>query len=83
MQLKWKTIVALAIVYAAVVFGWSWVWGLLFIMWTIPALYSGQTHLVEPINRDESPSLFWLIIATWIGLSVFMIVGDLLPLLGS
>ena len=83
MQFKWKTIAALAIVYLAVIFGWSWVWGLLFIMWTIPALYSGQTHLVEPINRDQNPILFWLIIGTWIGLSLFMIVGDLLPLLGD
>ena len=83
MQFKWRTIVALAIVYAAVVFGWSWVWGLLFIMWTIPALYSGQTQLVEPITRDENPISYWLIIITWIGLSIFMIVGDLLPLLGA
>ena len=83
MQFKWKTIVALAIVYLAVVLGWSWVWGLLFIMWTIPALYSGQTHLVEVINRDQNPVLFWLIIGTWIGLSIYMIIGDLLPLLGA
>ena len=82
MKFKWKTILALAIVYAAVVFGWSWVWGLLFIMWTIPALYSGQTHLVEEINTGENPLLFWLIVGTWIGLSIFMIIVDLLPLFG-
>ena len=83
MTLKWKTIVALIIVYCAVIFGWYWVWGLLFIMWTLPALYSGQTHLVEPINRSENPVLFWLIIATWIGLSVYMIAYDLVPMLGG
>jgi len=83
LNFKWKTILALAIVYLAVIMGWSWVWGLLFIMWTIPALYSGQTHLVEEINRDENPVLFWLIVGTWMGLSVYMIVGDLLPMLGA
>ena len=82
MKFKWKTILALTMVHAAVVFGWSWVWGLLFIMWTIPALYSGQTHLVEEINRTENPLLFWLIVGTWIGLSIFMIIVDLLPLFG-
>ena len=79
---KWKTIVALLIIYAAVILDWYWVWGLLFIMWTIPALYSGQTHLVEPINRDENPVLFWFIVITWLGLSAYMIVGDLLNLPG-
>ena len=82
MEFKWKTIIALAIVYIAVVMGWSWVWGLLFIMWTIPVLYSGHTHLVEEINRDDNPLLFWLIIGTWLSLSVYMIGGDLLPILG-
>ena len=82
MEFKWKTIVALAIVYVAVIMGWSWVWGLLFIMWTIPALYSGHTHLVEEINRDENPLLFWLIVGTWLILSVYMIFIDLLPVLG-
>lgn len=83
LNFKWKTILALAIVYLAVIMGWSWVWGLLFIMWTIPALYSGQTHLVEEINRDENPVLFWLIVGTWMGLSVYMIIGDLLLVRGG
>ncbi len=80
---KWKTVLALAVVYLAVVMGWSWVWGLLFIMWTIPALYSGQTHLVEEINRDEDPVFYWLIIATWIVLRIFMILFDAIKFIGG
>ena len=83
MQFKWKTIIALTIVYVAVYFSWNWVWGLLFIMWTIPALYSGQTHLVEPINKADNPILYWLIMFTWISLSTYLILIDLLPLLGA
>ena len=38
---KWRTLVALAIIYMAVVMNWQWVWGLLFIMWTGPRALFG------------------------------------------
>ena len=79
---KWKTILALALIFVAVLMQWSWVWGVLFMMWTIPAIISGRTHLVEEIERDEHPYLFWLIVGTWVVLSTYLIVIDLLPLLG-
>ena len=79
---KWRTLVALAIIYLAVVMNWQWVWGVLFIMWTAPALYSGRTVLVETVERDESPVLFWFIIATWMVLSLYLIVADFLLFMG-
>ncbi len=79
---KWRTLVALAIIYLAVVMNWQWVWGLLFLMWTVPALYSGRTTLVETVDRDDSPILFWVIIATWLVLSLYLIVADLLLFMG-
>ena len=77
---KWKTLLALAVVYVAVVMEWNWVWGVLFMMWTIPALYSGRTYFVEEIDRRTHPVLFWLIVGTWITLSVFLVAVDLLNL---
>ncbi len=76
-NLKWKTALALLVIYLAVFMNWSWVWGVLFIMWTIPALYSGHTHFVEPIDRETDPVFFWLIVGTWIALSIFIIAFDL------
>ena len=61
---------------------WQWVWGILFIMRTLPALCSGRTVLVETVDRDEPPVLFWFIIATWIALSLFLIVADFLMIMG-
>lgn len=78
---KWKTMLALALIFAAVLLGWYWVWGMLFIMWTIPSIATGHTHLVEDIDRDTNPYLFWLIVGTFIALSLYLIVIDLLPLL--
>ncbi len=55
-------------------------WGVLFIMWTIPALYSGRTHLVEEIDRRDHPALYWLIVVTWLALSLYLIAADLMRL---
>lgn len=82
MMPKWRTVVALAIIYVAVVMGWMWVWGILFIMWTVPALYSGKTTLVEPVDSRKNPLLFWLIVGTWIVLSLYLIVADFLRFIG-
>ncbi|WP_282610446.1 hypothetical protein [Pelagibius sp. Alg239-R121] len=80
---KWKTIAALAVVYVAILFELNWVWGLLFIMWLVPAVYSGRTHLVEEVARSENPILFWLILGTWFVLSIYLVLADLLPLFGA
>jgi len=75
---KWPTVLALVIIYIAVIFGWNWVWGILFLIWTVPSLYSGEIHLVQSITKKENPILFWLIILTWLGLSALLILGDFL-----
>lgn len=76
-------LLALVVVYLAVLFGWQWVWGVLFLMWTIPALITGEIHLIGRVSKKQNPVLFWFIVCTWIGLSIFLIVADLIPLLQS
>lgn len=74
---KWRTALALAVIWIAVVLELNWVWGVLFIMWAIPALRSGRTYFVELIERRTNPVLFWLLVGTWIVLSLFLILYDL------
>ena len=75
--MKWKALLALVLIYVSTLLGWNWVWGILFLSWTIPSLYSGRTYLVEVVNRDENPVIFWLIIGTWLLFSVLLIFMDL------
>lgn len=82
-QFKWMTVLALLVLWVAVALEVNWVWGALFIMWTIPALKSGQAFLVEPIARRSHPVLFYLLIATWITLSLVLIVVDLGPVVSA
>ena len=76
---KWKTLLALAILWIGVVFEVYLIWGILFLLWVIPALKSGETYLVEPIKKLEHPVLYWALVSTWIVLSAVMIAYGLWP----
>lgn len=69
--IKWRTIVGLILLGAAVVLDWAWVWGLLFLSWVMPDLFTGCTYFIEEIRRDETPILFWIIVVAWIVLSLY------------
>ena len=79
--IRWLTLVALAIVVVALVFDLNFIWGLLFLFWAGPSLFTGVTFLVEPIHRSENPWLFWTIVTLWLGLSLTLIVWDIVLLL--
>lgn len=76
---KWRTILGLILVWIAVWFGWDWVWGLLFLFWVIPDLFSGVTHFMEPIFRQENPILYWLIMASWLVMCIYLIALAFFP----
>lgn len=71
---KWRTILGLALVFGAIWFSWDWLWSILFLVWVIPDLFSGVTYFLEPITRQESPALYWLIVLTWLTLSIYPLV---------
>ena len=68
---KWRTIVALIFVYIAVLMNWEWAWGVLFLYWVIPDLFTGVTYFVEPVYKKEHPDLYWVIILSWILLAFY------------
>ncbi|KIC41897.1 hypothetical protein RA27_00300 [Ruegeria sp. ANG-R] len=71
--------IALPILLTAAVFGFYWVWGLLFIWWIIPTILNGQAFLVFEINRDDDPLLYWAIVCLWALSGLMMIAASLFP----
>lgn len=70
---KWRTILALVLVYVASLFDLQWVWGIMFLIWVVPDIFSGVTFFIEPISRQDNPILYWAIILTWLLGSAYMI----------
>ncbi len=77
-----RTLCALVVLLAAVVFNLQWIWGVLFLFWSAQSLVAGVTFLVEPVYRDENPRLFWAIAVLWFGLSLALIATELAGLVG-
>jgi len=73
-SIKWRTIIGLIFIYLAVWFNWQWAWGILFLLWVIPDLFTGVTYFMEPIEKTENPMLYWIIIVSWILMSFYSIL---------
>ncbi len=74
MKNTWKTVTALCAVYLAIWFNQNWPWGVLFLYWVFNGWRTGVAYLVEDIERGEYPVLYWLIMFTWLWLSIYMIL---------
>lgn len=70
-SLKWRTVVALVLMYIALMMNWEWIWGILFLIWVIPDIYTEVTYFIEPITKKENPTIYWVIIITWILLALY------------
>ncbi|MEM7336788.1 MAG: VOC family protein, partial [Chloroflexota bacterium] len=66
---KWRAILGLLLVVTAIFLEADWVWGLLFLLWVIPDIRSGVTYFFEPVERQQNPIIYWLIVSTWSVLS--------------
>ncbi|MEP2718319.1 VOC family protein [Pseudophaeobacter sp.] len=78
----WKAGLGLACIWLAVVLDAKLFWGVLFLMWSWPALRTGRVDFVEPVYRDLHPLFYWGLVGTWMGLSLW-VMGEALGLLGA
>ncbi|MGB0504705.1 MAG: hypothetical protein ACPGGK_00790 [Pikeienuella sp.] len=76
---KWRTLIVLPVMIVATLLGWYAIWGLLFVYWGYLALTRGEVFLVEAINRDEDPALFWILMALWFGSGAYYIASAFYP----
>ena len=77
LEKKLLTGLVLAVLVVATVREWYWLWGLLFLFWSVQGMRSGQAFLVEDIAREDHPLLYWLISAMWAGFGVWYLYSDL------
>ncbi len=75
----WLSALILIGLCVALYFNLSWPWGVLFVFWTVPSIVNGQALLLGPIDRDESPILFWVVTVLWLLLGLLMILVDVAP----
>ncbi|WP_459211439.1 hypothetical protein [Aquimarina rhabdastrellae] len=70
-SIKWRTIIGLIMLYVVTIMDWQWAWGILFLFWVIPDIFRGKTYFIEPIDKEENPWLYWIIVISWIWMALF------------
>lgn len=78
-QQKWLTLLGLPILLITSLNGIYSVWGVLFVYWGIVSLRSGEVYLLEPIERDRDPALFWIISIMWVTFGAMYVLADYFP----
>ena len=77
MNMKWKTIGGLILIYLSILMNWEWIWGILFVYWVIVDLVTQTVYFIEPIDRFTNPILYWLVVATWLFMGVYYLLPPL------
>jgi len=71
--IRWKSLMALVAIAAAIWFDWYWIWGVLSVIWGLTDLRNQHTYLLEDIPRSESPVLYWTIVIMWLVMGIWML----------
>jgi len=70
---------AFFVLMVSTVLGYQFLWGLLFLYWTIPNFHSGEAFLLSKVTRSDDPVLFWVVQIAWVVLGVMLILSDFFP----
>ena len=68
--------IALIILIAATAIGFYFIWGLLFIYWSVRSYYDGTVFLLSPIHRSDTPVLYWALSALWLLFGLWYLISD-------
>lgn len=70
----WPTWVALVALWIFTLAGQVWILAALFLAWAAYDLVTGQSSFVQRVARREQPVTYWLVVSTWVALSILWII---------
>ncbi len=75
MMKKWKTFVALILMFLAIIFNWSWFWIIFLLLGFANILKTEAILFVEEVSKKETPKSYWIMIIVW-SLLIFYSIYD-------
>lgn len=70
----YKPLVALVVIFVSLALSWYGIFGVLFLLFAYHDIRSGHTYLFDVVYKKNNPLLFWVIVGTWVLLSIVSIV---------
>ena len=72
----WKTLLGLGLILVELWFQTGYISGLFMLLWAIIGIHSGQTYILEILNRQVHPILFWITIHLWLLLAAALFMSN-------
>ncbi|WP_415900614.1 hypothetical protein [Neptuniibacter sp. QD48_11] len=74
--LPWKTQLGLTLILTELWLNAGIIWGVFMLLWAIMGISSGQTYILEILQRKEHPLLFWFTIHLWLLFAAFFFMSN-------
>lgn len=75
-NLPWKTLLGLGLILIELVLNTGIIWGVFMLLWAVMGISSGQTYILEILERQAHPILFWVTIHLWLFIAAFFFMSN-------
>ena len=72
----WKTLLGLTLILTELWLNTGIIWGVFMLLWAIMGISSGQTYILEILQRREHPVLFWFTLHLWLLFAAFFFMSN-------
>lgn len=74
--LPWRTLLGLGLILVELWLNTGIIWGVFMLLWAIMGISSGQTYILEILERKAHPILFWFTIHLWLFFAAFFFMSN-------
>lgn len=74
--MPWKTFLGLGLILVELWLNTGIIWGVFMLLWAIIGIKTGQTYILEILERVAHPVLFWFTIHLWLLISAFFFMSN-------
>lgn len=75
-NIPWKTLLGLTLIFVELWLNTGIIWGIFSLLWAIIGIQSGQTYILEILDRKVHPILFWITIHLWLMFAAFFFISN-------
>lgn len=75
-NIPWKTLFGLTLIFVELLLNTGIIWGIFSLLWAIIGIQSGQTYILEILDRKVHPILYWITIHLWLMFAAFFFMSN-------
>lgn len=74
--IAWRSLLGLGMIFLELWLNTGIIWGVFMLLWAIMGIQTGQTYILEILERQKHPILFWVTIFLWLLIAGFFFMSN-------